>query len=175
MNIRAGILILTFMLCSCQSHFYMMPTPVVLSSGKVDAYENIQEKDQSNLVHVFYATNRIALGLASNRQYTIGYTDTLRLGKASIRIGSKEMPWDLLRSESSVEKRKKNIELQLEQVNELSALKDSDNINHLDKTTRVFFNAINQSLAETESKDITVYVHGATANFFEAMALRCKK
>ena len=168
--IRIAQVVLALILCGCQTTFYLMPTPVVLETGAVDAYDELQEEDQITTVQVFYATNREASGLKSERSYSVDITDTLRLGQAMIRFGDHEMPWDFLRIQSSSEKRTEKISINLEKATELGSIRVGQDISSLSEDTHLFIDALNQSLSKTKSKDLTVYVHGATANFHDTMA-----
>jgi esterase/lipase superfamily enzyme len=163
-------LVVVIFLLGCKTTFYLMPTPVVLKSGVVDAYDDLEEREQTTTIRVFYATNRKALGWKSDRSYTVGLTEKLRLGKALIRFGEQTMPWDILRSQSSTKKRTKDISINLVKAVELGSIEAGEDISTLPESARQFIEALNQELSKMESKDLTVYVHGATANFQETMA-----
>lgn len=151
------------MLSACQSAVYLMPAPVVLHSDKIQAFERNHADLEGNIVRVFYVTNRLPLGLQHDRNYTTLYTDTLRFGEAHVRIGEKSKPWDFLKALSIAENREKALKLTLEQSDEIGKVADGGD-------HQAIVAAINQALSHSLSKDITVYIHGATADFYSTMA-----
>ena len=155
-------------LSGCTPAVYLMPTPIVLHSEKIAAYQDRQPDAGGNIVNIFYATNRLPIGLKDDRLYTTGLSKTLRLGRASIRIGEKGGSWDLLKAFSSTTERDRKLKLTLEKSNELGKLDSADA--DASGEAAAFIAAINKALADNLSKDITVYVHGATADFYTATA-----
>ncbi len=162
------LLAAVFALSGCSPAVYLMPTPVVLQSKKIDAYNGKQADEEGNIVNIFYATNRLPIGLKNNRRYTTGLSKTLRLGRASIRIGKEGSSWNLLKAFSTNAERDRELKLTLENTNELGKL-DSADADASDEAA-AFIAAINQALKNNLSKHITVYVHGATADFYTATA-----
>ncbi len=162
------MLAVALVLTGCQPAVYLMPTPIVLHSEKIDAYADRQPDAGSNIVNIFYATNRLPVGLKSDRRYTTGLSKTLRLGRASIRIGEKGGSWDLLKAFSTTSERDRKLKLTLKKSIELGEMNSTDKTSPGE--TSAFIAAIDRALAENISKDITVYVHGATSNFYTATA-----
>ncbi len=165
-----SMFVATLILAGCQPAVYLMPTPVVLHSEGINAYADKQADKGTNIVSIFYATNRLPIGLKNDRHYIIGLTDTLRLGQANIQIGEKSKPWDFLKAFSTTKERDQELKLILEQSTELGKLEADQNEDSATEETQVFIDAINRALKENNSKDITIYVHGATANFYTAAA-----
>ena len=173
--IRSGFILLAGFILSigigCQPKVYLMPTPVILSTGEINPFELSPEEAQSNFVEVFYATNRGPMGDSESRTYTIFPSDHLRLGTARLRIGKEETPWEKIVEWSTTSKKRRRPLLSLEKIEEKAAipLEGSDpaplSKNHLD-----IFEGINRELASGIDKDLLVYVHGANSNIYRACA-----
>ena len=110
------------------------------------------------------------MGPKSDRHYSTVFTDSLHLGQARVRIGEKSKPWDFLKALSIDEDREQRLKLTLEQSIELGELEFINDTKALNHNAEAFIKAIIQALLENRSKDITVYVHGATANFYTAVS-----
>jgi len=136
----------------------MMPTPVVYWSDEIDPFASMPAEDQSTTVKVFYVTDRRAAGDMDDRRYTNGRGDALRLGEATVRIGSKHMTWDDLHTASNSSKRRRTIPLDLINASEHGSLDEPEG-------EQVFAEAINRQLARSRHKDINIYLHGANVNF----------
>lgn len=163
-------LIICSLLAACQPRVYLMPTPEALRSGKHDPFRVKPAWDTGNRVMVGYATNRLPLGLKNERGYITLFDNTLRMGVSSIRIGEDELSNDALHAQSLSAQRDNNLPLFLENTQELSVLDSARYDGGLAAEQRRFFDLINQALANSLDKDLTVYVHGANSNFYRATA-----
>ncbi|MHC4306734.1 MAG: hypothetical protein ACYSW2_19980, partial [Planctomycetota bacterium] len=109
-GLLAAALVLA-VLGGCQ--WTMMPTPVVFWSDEIDPGTFTPEADRTTMVKVFYVTDRRASGKMENRKYSNGRGKVLRLGEATVRIGSKHMTWDDLNAASNSSQRRRTIPIDL--------------------------------------------------------------
>jgi esterase/lipase superfamily enzyme len=136
----------------------MMPTPVVYWSDEIDPFVMMPAEDQTTTVKVFYVTDRKAAGDMDDRRYTNGRGKVLRLGEATVRIGSKHMTWDDLHAASNSSQRRRTIPIVLKNASEYGSLTEPEG-------ERAFAAAINRQLARSRHKDINIYLHGANVDF----------
>ena len=163
-------LLLLLLLTGCQSKVYLMPTPAALQTGEHDPFAVNPDQDQTNRVVVAYATNRMGVGSEDVRKYITLFDRNLRLGTAQVRIGSETETWLDIYGLSTINKRKGEIALELEDTKELAELDSDDPIEELSPEARLFFEELNQALDRTLDKDLILYVHGANNNFYRASA-----
>ncbi len=135
-----------------------MPTPVVYWSDEIDPFVSMPAEDQSTTVKIFYVTDRKAAGDMDDRRYTNGRGKSLRLGEATVRIGSKHMTWEDLHAASNSSQRRRTIPIVLTNASEYGSLAESDG-------EHAFAEAVNRQLARSRHKDINIYLHGANVNF----------
>lgn len=147
-----------------------MPPPVGLQSA-VEFFHLSEGSIDDNLLYTLYATNRIPYNkLDSSTGYTIFPSDTLEIGYVVHSIGEKNMDWDELREQSLKEKRDKKLLIKQKFVREGAQYHKNDDINQTSSRAEGFFEQINKAIDSSFDKDLTVYVHGANANFYRATA-----
>ena len=137
----------------------LMPTPVVYRAEEgVDPFRGLSQADQDPSLTVFYATDRGAKGTAAARGYTNQATDTVRLGKAAVRIGGERITWPELYAASRATKRSPSLPLWFDHAAELGTLGDPSG-------ERAFADALNAELGRTRARVLNVYVHGYNVDF----------
>ena len=161
---------LLLVLAACQPTVFLMPTPTALSTGEIDPFAKNPVLEKDTRLPVLFATNRVPLGTADARAYTIFASDTVRLGLATLRIGDETLDWESLRAISSGGEVKKRPPLLLDHIEEWAAIDFEDGETALSPEAGRFFDAINQALAESRDKDLMVYVHGANSSVYRASA-----
>ncbi|MGZ8216834.1 alpha/beta hydrolase [Methylomagnum sp.] len=154
----------------CQRTVRLMPAPVAFASGEHSPFPANSPVEKSNLVEVFYATNRLPLGPRGSRLYTIVPDQSLYLGRAVVRIGAGDKSWEELHALSTTDSNSRRPALSLDSLDELATLRDNDSSMALTAEAHGFFEAINQALAQSLDKDLTVYVHGANSSMKIAAA-----
>lgn len=161
---------LVLLLAACQPKVYLMPTPLVIGSGEADPFTTNPALEQTTTVPVLYATNRLPLSTSGVDTYTILPGDKLRLGVADLRIGKEDEAWDKLYLLSTTTATDRRPQLHLERLDEHTAIGPKNDPVDLPQEARQFFESVNMALAESEDKDLTVYVHGANSNVYRATA-----
>ena len=161
---------LLLLLTGCQSKVYLMPTPAALQTGEHDPFAVNPNQDQTNSVVVAYATNRMGVGADDERKYITLFDKNLRLGAAQVRIGSEKETWLDIYGLSTVNKRKGDIVLDLEETEELAEVDSEDPLDELAPEAQYFFEKLNGALDRTLDKDLIIYVHGANNTFYRASA-----
>lgn len=162
--------LLLLLLVGCQPKVYLMPPPIGLQSATV-FFHLSEDSIDDNLLYTLYATNRIPYNkLDSSTGYTIFPSDTLEIGYVVHSIGEDNMDWDELHKQSLKEKRDKDLLIKQIFVREGAEYHKNDDINQTSSRAEGFFEQINKTIDSSFDKDLTVYVHGANANFYRATA-----
>ena len=165
-----AIAALVLILVACQPKVYLMPTPLVISSGEADPFAVNPSLEQTTKVAVFYATNRLPVGSIDARSYAILPSEKLRLGIAQLRIGKEDKTWDKLYALSTTTKRDRRPLIKLKNLEELLVIGPDDDPTEIPPATMKFFNMINSALESSLDKDLLIYVHGANNNVYRSTA-----
>jgi esterase/lipase superfamily enzyme len=165
-----GFVLLIFLLLSCQSKVYLMPTPAVLQTGRHDPFAVNPDQDQTNQVMLAYATNRMGVGPEDDKKYVTLFDRYLRLGFAEVRIGTENDTWWDIYDLSTTDKRQGDIVIDLEKTEELAELDSDDPVDKLTPEAGYFFDKLNAALEQSLDKDLIVYVHGANNTFYRSSA-----
>ena len=165
----------------CQT--VLMTTPAVVSAGHIDPFGHVVPEYQNSEAPVFVASARTASGKMSPAQfYTTNRSREVRVGLATLEIGP-GMTWDELVQESLVAKRARNPKIVLTAYQEYGPLWStawpSDFRFHRDWNAPGvdrgpgdrFIEAIEEGLALSWRKQITIYVHGFNTKFDENLKL----
>ncbi len=156
-------------LTGCQKKVYLMPTPVLWTTGEHDPFQANPVLEESNRVPVYYATNRFPLGQDDMVAYTIFGDRDLRLGVADFRIGQ-DVNWDLIYSLSTSWDENDRPVLLLDEIKEFAKIQEDGSYTALPQAVLDFFEGINTALSESLDKDIMIYVHGANSSVYRASA-----
>jgi len=163
------ILLLLF-LTGCQKKVYLMPTPVVMQTGKHDPFAVNPDLEETNRVVVAYATNRMGVGSDEDKKYVTLFDKKLRLGTVQIRIGSEKDSWLDIYRLSTVDQSQDKIVLDLEITKELAELDSEEPVGELSPEALYFFEKLNNALDRTLDRDLILYVHGANNTFYRSSA-----
>jgi esterase/lipase superfamily enzyme len=155
---------------ACAPTVYLMPTPEALRQGRHDPFSVNPGLARSNRVAVAYATNRLPVGPQGARSYLPLFDDTLRLGVATVRIGSQDKEWEDLYKLSTTRERHRGIELRLEKATEVAPIPLDGDADALSPEAQAFFRTLNEALGRSLDEDLTLYVHGANNDFYRACA-----
>ena len=90
------LLLMLALLATTGCRRVLMPTPIIFAESNVDPFPGVAD-DELSRVEVFYATDR-APHLPEQSTYGFGRSETLAVGRATVRIGSKLEP-ERLRAE----------------------------------------------------------------------------
>ena len=164
------LILALLLLAGCQPTVFLMPTPVGLKSGDHDPFQRRAQVNKDNLVTVAYATNRIPANTDKKPYYSKKFDDNLRMGVATLRIGSEGEKWEDLHAESTTGERSKDYKISLERVSPMGSLKETDSLDDLSNELKQFFTIINRALQDISIKDITIYAHGANTGFYRSTA-----
>ena len=154
----------------CQSKVYLMPTPAVMATGDLNPFSVNPDLEESSRVDVLFATNRMPLGDAGNRKYTIFPGNALRMGIAHFTIGGEEAEWGQIFRMSTSDENQDRPALHLEDLQEMAVVPLDDETDLMSEEIKFFVNAINDAISRSIDKDIMVYVHGANSSVYRAAA-----
>jgi esterase/lipase superfamily enzyme len=162
-------------LAGCQTT--LMPTPAIVSDGHIDPFKLVVPEYQNSEAPVFVASARTVSGKTDPaRFYTTDRSRMVRVGIATLEIGPR-MTWDELVHESLVAKRKRKPEILLTAYEEYGPLwstawppdirfdRDWDAAGVDRGPGDRFVEAIEEQLALSRHKQITIYVHGFNTKF----------
>ena len=166
-NLSISLLLLPLLLISgCQPLVYMMPTPVVMQSGKHDPFINTPEREKSSDIIIGYATNRLPLGAKQSRFYASSFDQDIRLGTAVVQIGVGDQSWEEIHELSIQGAQKNELLLSMKEVSEQGTLIENESLETLTPELREILSRFNKAIDESPTRDITVYVHGANNSFY---------
>lgn len=151
------------LLAGCQPAARLMPVPAVFATGDHSPFAGNLALETSNRVQVFYATNRAPVGPRGSRVYTIVPGQTLYVGNAVVRIGPREKTWEALYALSTTPSAGSRPALKLESLDEVAAIRSGPGPETVSTDARRFFDAVNEVLARSLNKDLTIYVHGSNS------------
>jgi len=155
----------------------LMPTPAIVSEGHIDPFAHVVPEYQNSEAPVFVASARTVSGKTDPAQfYSTDRSRVVRVGLATLEIGP-GMTWDELTQQSLVEKRTRNPALELTAYEEYGPLWstawppnmrfdrdwDGQGVDHGPGDR--FVEAIEEQLALSRRKHITIYVHGFNTTF----------
>ena len=173
-GVVAAVLVI---LGGCQTT--LMPTPAIVSDGHIDPFKQVVPEYQNSEAPVFVASARTVSGKTDPAKfYSTDRSRMVRVGLATLEIGP-GMTWDELVQESSVEKRKRKPAIKLTAYEEYGPLWstawspnirfdrdwDAADVDHGPGDR--FVEAIEEQLALSRRKQITIYVHGFNTKFAE--------
>ena len=161
-----------------------MPTPAIYRQGGLDPFVSVRPEDRTNLVPVYYVTDREPAKTTDIRQYYSGRrSPDLRVGQARVRIGSPDLSWEELERESRLEKRDRNPKITLADVIEYGPLwtreynRDPNRPVELPESAnrspggQRFLAELNQRLSKFDEKNIYIYIHGYKNSFNSSVTL----
>jgi esterase/lipase superfamily enzyme len=148
----------------CQRSVTLMSTPVVIAKSDKSPFTANPNLEETNLIDVFFATNRIPLSPIPPRFYSTLPGPSIYLGKATVRMGGQNKDWETLYQLSTTDQEGRRPSLRLDKLDEQAIIRRNDRPTAPNPNTREFFNQINAALAQSIDKDLTVYLHGANSN-----------
>ncbi len=151
----------------------LMPTPVIYHNSQVDPFKHLAPEQKTTNTTVYYATTRIPVEGDETVQYGNQQGETIRLGKALIRMGTPETKWKDLEDASLGQDQAPPMPLTLMETTEIAVLPrvDINPDDNLNSEQQNFFAAINTDLEAAQDKEIMLYVHGAKVDFANSTIL----
>lgn len=136
----------------------LMPPPLAIQMGGERVFEVAPDLAAGNRIEIFYGTSRLPVGPVDNRIYTVAPDRVLRLGTATLRIGEETSTLDQIREWTIRADAGDRPFLHLDSMREAATLPDA---NAPDQAAAGWFDAVDAALAESRSRDVLIYVHGA--------------
>jgi pimeloyl-ACP methyl ester carboxylesterase len=161
--------LLAMSLAACQPTIHLMRPPVSVDA-EYDPYQLTPQEFRTGSIRMAYATNRKSGEPGSSDHYVRQFDQDLRFGLAFVQIATGEESWDQILEWSTNSDRQERIPLSLTGVERRGLLPHTSSIDELSPDLQRTFNGINDYIKQNPIKDITVYVHGANANFYRAAA-----
>lgn len=170
-TVLAHLLIWTLLLSGCSHTVTMIPHPIIYEDPRFEGLTSIPAEQRTVTTEIFYATTRAAEGPPDDRRYTNDAGDTVRLGVASVRFGDATTKWGDLMEELRLTTQVSRIAVHVEKARELGTLTTGAETGSLSDEEQRFLDAINEQLARSPRKDVTIYIHGFRVDFEESMAI----
>jgi esterase/lipase superfamily enzyme len=136
----------------------LMPPPLAIQMGGERVFDVAPDLAAGNRIDIFYGTSRLPVGPSDNRVYTVAPDRVLRLGTATLRIGEESSTLDQIREWTIRADTGDRPFLHLESMREAATLPAGA---APDEAAAAWFAQIDAALAESRSRDVLVYVHGA--------------
>ncbi|MGH6762353.1 MAG: alpha/beta hydrolase [Phyllobacterium sp.] len=136
----------------------LMPAPAIFLDNDGNTFTANPSLLADPEIKLFYATNRLPIGPAANRIYTIAPGRDLHMGEATVRIGDDATALDRIYEWSTRASNDTRPFLHLKNMNEQVTLETGAAI---PPEAIEWLEQINSALEESQSKDIIIYVHGA--------------
>jgi esterase/lipase superfamily enzyme len=171
----------------CSSSTPFAPAPNVYQSSGQHPFDEVPEAWRHAEVEIFYATDRI--NDADEEEpvdYGYGRSQSVVFGQADVRIGT-DLSWEEVVDASTSDDRPHEIFLELSHTKEIARLPDSnraldltpedvfvvseDHLAEMAKANELIQEALREKLAQTDVKEVFLYVHGYN-NTFEYAAMR---
>ena len=165
---RWFLLSVSLLLAACQSTVYLMPTPEVLRGGQRDPFAANPEQALAGDVQVPYATNRLRAPDSARWPYITLFDQQLRLGVATVRLGTDAVSAGDLHAASTAAERPFAVPLSLAATQQEAVLAVAGPESTLTPEAVAFFDEINAALERSRDPDITVYLHGANNSFYRS-------
>jgi len=173
-GVQAAVVMIVVLAAGCAPAITLMPTPVIFQGGRINLLADVPPEQQTNLIDVFYATERSGKGEPDNRRYTNGVESNLQLGRATIRFGDRDESWQSLVEASLSSSRTRSITLKLMRATEIGVLSPdgaSGQGSELTAGERAFADAINQALRNVAQPEVSIYVQGFRDDFEGSVAV----
>jgi len=175
--------VLILMLTGCASGPTLMPTPNLYTGVNGYPHSELKAGLKNTQVDMLYVTDRAPILKNGELEYGSGRSPSIGFGSALIDIG-RDMNWEKLMKVSQSESGRSHNMVATKRIElgrfpptphpfsmvDGQPVEDSETKKTFNKTAAIFRAEINRRLALTESKDITVYVHGFNNTFDEAAA-----
>jgi hypothetical protein len=143
----------------------LMPPPLLWQDAALPVTDMEAALTDGARIEVFYGSNRLPIGPADARIYTVAPDRRLHLGRATLRIGDEGSTFDQILEWSTRAEVTDRPFLHLERMQEYASLPvdgiSSDPVPAPQEDVQVWFDEINALLAQSRNKDVLLYVHGA--------------
>lgn len=169
MGILAALLALLSSCASNPEQIDLMPAPAIYAGGAVNPFVNPQIFEKGPETGVFYATDRAPADVnGKERFYKNTRGHVLRLGVAEVELGAEGTNWEEARQISLQPNRTEQYPLHVTQIEELGVLEDTFSVFQQSgipemerhRSAMEFTGKVDETLAQSTSKDIIVYVPG---------------
>ncbi|WP_309396578.1 alpha/beta hydrolase [Cerasicoccus maritimus] len=174
------LMVLSGILAGCASKSYqleVMRAPAVYENGEIDPLSVERPRDANAYAGMLYATNRMPTRDEEDRRdfgsefYGGDVDGVVRVGVAKVTVTDSELDWEAVRKMSTSAVRDRDLVIQIESVDELGVLSNTRHPFVKDPTPdtpnadAAFAGLINRQLAQSEDKEILIFVHGYKTPF----------
>jgi esterase/lipase superfamily enzyme len=167
----AGIVLIAGCKSPPAGQIELMPAPDVYGDGLLNPLPKNNPFDAIPYDGILFATDRAPAGEEDKEAHYLSETGyLLRLGLAEIQFGEKEYPWEKAREISLLKSRTERFPVKIAHVEEWGMMEEAlpfwIDLEQLPPEERppnasgVFSDALNLQLANSERKDIYIYIHG---------------
>jgi esterase/lipase superfamily enzyme len=172
------VVLLVFNLTACAKkpvdQIFLMPAPDVYDTGAIDPFTDKEPIAQIPYHDILYATDREPSHGEGKEAYYLNKRGlVLRLGVGKIEFGNENITWEEARKISLLKNRPANYPLKVNNIEEIGVLAESYSVftrppdlgQEASKPGKIYADIINEKLAQSQRKDIFIYVHGYNVVF----------
>ena len=141
----------------------LMPTPKAFQLAGPELFGSNPDLLRKPRMEVFYATNRLPVGVRNNRLYAVVPGRDMHAGVATIRVGGEDTTWDeiyALSTRGALPDDPRRPHLHLDRLTELATFEEGY---PAPAGARAWYGLINSALENSRDPDIIIYVHGANS------------
>ncbi len=171
-----AIAILALIPAACGSPPSLMRTPAIYAENVFDLSTVTRDDLESNVIDVFYATDRAYDPDRQPDPYPPKRARALRLGASKVRIGPEDWSWNKLVEESVAWPRRNQLRMRLDEVDDFGPLDQSviffdttATDPNLSEPAVQFAQQVNKRLESSRSKNIYVYVAPFKVSFEQSI------
>ena len=147
----------------------LMPTPKAFQLAGPELFGSNPDLLRKPRMEVFYATNRLPVGVRNNRLYAVVPGRDMHAGVATIRVGGEDTTWDeiyALSTRGALPDDPRRPHLHLDRLTELATFEEGY---PAPAGARAWYGLINSALENSRDPDIIIYVHGANSTVERAV------
>jgi esterase/lipase superfamily enzyme len=168
-SLLAFVLLFSFTACAKKpiKQIYLMPAPDVYDAGAIDPFTDSNPIETIPYEGMLYATDRKPADQGDEKNIYLNERGfLLRLGVGKIQLGDNTITWDEARRISLLKNRTDKYPLKITAVEEIGILAESyskfipPEVSDIEQPGKDFAAKINKKLANSNRKDIYIYVHG---------------
>jgi esterase/lipase superfamily enzyme len=148
----------------------LMPPPLLFREGGLPLSEIGPALAEGSEITVFFGSSRLPVGPREARIYTVAPDWRLHLGEGTMRIGEEGSTMDQIVEWTTQAGSDDRPFIHLQQMNEFASVGlDAAGTGEAGPEAQVWYDAVNQALAESRSNRVLVYVHGANTTVERGM------
>jgi esterase/lipase superfamily enzyme len=164
-------LLLLLLLAGCsRSPVYLMPTPELMRDDRFDVFVDNPYLEDVSHITTFYATTRAPAKSGDPKIFSKNRGEALILGRATLKIGDDGDAWRSIYAQSVSPDKDERVALTLVDTEREVSIDLESPVFASENEAAAYFATLNSALDASNSKVLTVFVHGVNNTFYESVA-----